>query len=230
MLSGTVKHRLVVHWLWYLRCDYLFSKDVLARIILQLRKVSILFKATVDVHAYNIMKAIEKWLSQIYIIIKNDLRYFIRMCMLYLPDFGHRKFGEFDHTVLMIACEIGDIEMVSMLLTERNINVNAQNSDGGTALMIACMSERENIVRILLSERDIDVNVVDYGGWSALLHTAWTSDTCIGDMLLQDPRIKPEDMSCKLYCDKDGYLVWTSVSGVSYKSECRYYSERLGWK
>ena len=51
-------------------------------------------------------------------------------------------------------------ELVRLLLTRDDINVNAQDKDRFTALMYSCMNGNTEIVRILLEHKDIDINLM----------------------------------------------------------------------
>ena len=62
-----------------------------------------------------------------------------------------------------------DPELVRLLLTRDDINVNAQDKDKCTALMYSCTYGNLEIVRILLEHRDIDVNLTDFKNKNALV-------------------------------------------------------------
>ena len=60
-------------------------------------------------------------------------------------------------------------ELVRLLLTRDDINVNAQDKYKLTALMYSCTYGNLEIVRILLEHRDIDVNLTDFKNENALV-------------------------------------------------------------
>ena len=62
-------------------------------------------------------------------------------------------------TALMMAVNELNPELVRLLLTRDDINVNAKDKDRCTALMYSCMNGDTEIVRILLEHKDIDINL-----------------------------------------------------------------------
>lgn len=61
--------------------------------------------------------------------------------------------------------------MVSLLLLQRGVNVNVQDSRGQTPLHIAAQCGHLGVVRLLLTTEHIDVNARDHHG-STPLHVA----------------------------------------------------------
>ena len=59
------------------------------------------------------------------------------------------------YTLLSVACEYGELEIVKLLLEQPNIDVNTKNDKGWTPLHIAY---RIDILKLLLEHPDIDVN------------------------------------------------------------------------
>jgi ankyrin repeat protein len=59
--------------------------------------------------------------------------------------------------------------IMKLLLGERDIKVNAQNSRGRTAFLLAIITGDEDLVRILAETPAVNVNVEDNGGLSALM-------------------------------------------------------------
>ena len=76
-------------------------------------------------------------------------------------------------TTLMIACIIGDKDVVQSLLdnSEINIDLNARNHWEETALMVACKIGNRDVVQLLLDnqERNIDLNAKNWLGWTAFM-------------------------------------------------------------
>ncbi|OHT07567.1 hypothetical protein TRFO_05212 [Tritrichomonas foetus] len=62
-----------------------------------------------------------------------------------------------DDTPLIIAVKKESLEMVEMILNEKNIDVNEVNGNNLTALMIACEKGNEKIVKRLVEVPDIDL-------------------------------------------------------------------------
>ena len=64
------------------------------------------------------------------------------------------------YTALMWACQMGHVNMVSLLLRRRNIQINLRTAQVGTALLLAVTKNQVDVVRILLaSRRRVDVNL-----------------------------------------------------------------------
>ena len=70
-------------------------------------------------------------------------------------------------TALHIACDKGQLKLVSMLLSI-GANINAVTDSGTTPLMVACKRRDYVIIQRLLQEPTIDIDAVDLYGWSAL--------------------------------------------------------------
>ena len=56
------------------------------------------------------------------------------------------------NTSLHFACQIGELEMVQLLL-EKKANINAVNDYGDTPLHVAVYKDHKNIVKLLISEK-----------------------------------------------------------------------------
>ena len=67
-------------------------------------------------------------------------------------------FNDEAKTLLVVACEMGNLEMVRDLLKVGGVEVNKGYQDTGTALYNACEGGHLEIVRELLSQSGIDVN------------------------------------------------------------------------
>ncbi|KAH6888313.1 hypothetical protein BKA70DRAFT_1572973 [Coprinopsis sp. MPI-PUGE-AT-0042] len=76
---------------------------------------------------------------------------------------------------------------LSLLLAHPKINVNAANSNGGTALSIA---HSEEIATLLLAHPKIKTNQVDSGGNTALMRASNMGSLGVVKVLLADPRVQ----------------------------------------
>lgn len=90
------------------------------------------------------------------------------------------------------AVEAKNLEMVKLLLSEDNVNINQIDSNMSyyTPLIIAAGSGYEEIVKIILGSTYINtINSVDENGWSALLHAIYGSHKEVVRILLASPDI-----------------------------------------
>jgi len=55
-------------------------------------------------------------------------------------------------------------ELVKVLLTRNDVNVNARDSIGISPLLIAVRVEDAKVVKLLLGRKDVDVNLKDGNG------------------------------------------------------------------
>ena len=66
----------------------------------------------------------------------------------------------------MVAKLIGlakmDIDIVRLILEQKDVDVNTQNKTGHFALKNACVIGRCDIVKLLLEQKDIDINIQGY--------------------------------------------------------------------
>lgn len=67
-------------------------------------------------------------------------------------------------TALHYAVENGQYDIISLLLTHPNINVNCQNNAGIAPLHLATEKCSIDIVFLLLQQKNIDVNIKDEKG------------------------------------------------------------------
>lgn len=58
---------------------------------------------------------------------------------------------------LLSACASGNTTLVTSLLTETNIDINATNTQGYTPLMYGCKFNTKRIVYLLLKQKNINV-------------------------------------------------------------------------
>jgi len=94
--------------------------------------------------------------------------------------------GERDEamTVLHIACQAGHVEVVEVLLTHPEIDVNSQDSSQWTPLLHACASGRVEVAKLLLLDERVDVNACDYQGRSALWWLAYLDDLVMAEWIV----------------------------------------------
>lgn len=90
---------------------------------------------------------------------------------------------EREESVLALAAIENDIELVKLLLSYKDIDINKQCNNGKTPLLLALHEKHFDIARELLEQDTIDVNRKDNHGLSPLL-SALQTDNEIFDLLL----------------------------------------------
>ncbi|MBM3198844.1 MAG: ankyrin repeat domain-containing protein [Chlamydiae bacterium] len=80
--------------------------------------------------------------------------------------------GSLNRTALMLAALRGHTNIVQYLLSQENIDLNAQDHAGKTAMMLAAALGHTNVVQYLASREGIDLNARDHGGATALILAA----------------------------------------------------------
>ena len=73
------------------------------------------------------------------------------------------------NTSLMIAAMRGHLDVVDMLLEEKEIDVNLQNNLEDTPLMVAIFKGDDEVVDRLLDEKEIDINLQNNDGVTAFM-------------------------------------------------------------
>ena len=73
--------------------------------------------------------------------------------------------------ILYIACYMGKLDIIQLLLAEPRIDVNKKKEGGFSPLFIACLKGHVDVVKLLLAEPRVDVNAQTNGG-SSPLHIA----------------------------------------------------------
>ena len=81
----------------------------------------------------------------------------------------NEKGGYFRSSCLMEAVSVNNQELVSLLLDEEGIDVNARNAKNATALHTACYDGNTEMVRKLLAVPGINKNVFDRLGRTPLM-------------------------------------------------------------
>jgi len=84
-----------------------------------------------------------------------------------------------DYTPLHLACWLGHVEVIEVLLGHPGIDVNKVNESGSTGLVLACFFGNSDVVRVLLRDYRVDVNLPDNAGLSPLMHAVFNSGETI---------------------------------------------------
>ncbi|QQR48845.1 ankyrin repeat domain-containing protein [bacterium] len=71
-------------------------------------------------------------------------------------------------TLLIYAVEFNKINLIKLLLSRNDINVNAKNNEGRVALHYAAMLGQQDSVKLLLNNKGIDINAQDNHGRTVL--------------------------------------------------------------
>ena len=102
------------------------------------------------------------------------------------PDFGGpNKLLPGLKTVLHVAAEKGDCEVIEVLLAYPDIDVNVPERNGLTPLMTAAKYGKLEALRLLLQRKDIDVNVSDQFDRTPMMAAARNGKLEVVRMLLQ---------------------------------------------
>jgi ankyrin repeat protein len=101
-------------------------------------------------------------------------------------------FGEDNCTLLMSACNLGLLEIVRLLVTEVNVDINfVQNETLWSALHAATLRNHAVVVRFLV-DRGVHVNVRTAEGWSPLYVACTHGCIAAAKELLRSPEIQLE--------------------------------------
>jgi len=94
-------------------------------------------------------------------------------------------------TPLHLACFYSNIDIIKLLLSYPDINVNIQDNNGNTPLHLPCSDELVNInvVELLLAHPDIDVNIQDKYENTPLYKACYNNNINIIRLLLAHPNI-----------------------------------------
>ena len=109
------------------------------------------------------------------------------------------------YSPLHLVCEEGDLELVSLILSDREYRSDMQCSDGKTPLHSVCssskvsVSKRSKIVRILLAHQPSLVSAIDNTGRTALHFAVTTGDSETMSLLLSTEAslINVQDYQCQ---------------------------------
>ena len=80
--------------------------------------------------------------------------------------------NEDGNTAIMVACELGNIDIVHSLLSA-GANVDLQNNDGWTALMKASQNNHSTIIHVMLEEANANPHLQNRKGSNALMVAAF---------------------------------------------------------
>ena len=89
---------------------------------------------------------------------------------LEIADIDYRN--EDGNTAIMLACELGDINILHSLVSA-GANVDLQNNDGWTPLMKASQNNHITIIHVMLDEADADPHLQNQIGSNALMIAAF---------------------------------------------------------
>ncbi|BCS30013.1 uncharacterized protein APUU_80316A [Aspergillus puulaauensis] len=87
-------------------------------------------------------------------------------------------------TPLNPACEIGNKEIIELLLARNGIDINKEDNKGRFPLAEACSSGYREIVSLLLAHKSIKVNRKDNHGWTPLIYACRSGDTKLAELFL----------------------------------------------
>ena len=108
---------------------------------------------------------------------------------------------------LTIAAFKGRTEIVELLLTLKDIDINKRNKDGSTALILASQEDHEEIVEIFVLHPKIDMNILNNTGQSALHQAIYKGLPNIVELLLDRPILNDErkDIRINIKTTSEGY-------------------------
>lgn len=97
---------------------------------------------------------------------------------------------EFNYTPLMLTCLNNvNLNVVKILLSYDNININSQTASGYTALMLAITWDAFSIFKLIISHEKIDVNIYNKNGDTALILAVSKNDISMTKLLLKNENI-----------------------------------------
>ena len=90
----------------------------------------------------------------------------------------------FGDTALYFACQYTHIELVEILLQNKNINVNMQSGIGYSPFYVACWSNSYETALLMLQDPRVDINLVNDLGWSPLMYACYGGRTKFVQLLI----------------------------------------------
>jgi ankyrin repeat protein len=115
----------------------------------------------------------------------------------------------------MKACAHNNMEIVKELLADQKVDVNLQNTWGGTALITACFFNNIEAVKELLADQKVDVNLQDKGGYTALIKACTRNNIEIASRIRAHERIGLMDkIIYNLYLNYGASMVDTVVMAL----------------
>mmetsp|Transcript_89722 Transcript_89722/g.134474 ORF Transcript_89722/g.134474 Transcript_89722/m.134474 type:complete len:155 (-) Transcript_89722:73-537(-) len=88
---------------------------------------------------------------------------------LLIPKVGINARAKEGTTILQIACEEGQVEMVKWLIARDDIDINLPNEKGETAFHFACRGQPE-VMQLLIASGNLDINAKDNHGITAFAY------------------------------------------------------------
>jgi hypothetical protein len=113
-------------------------------------------------------------------------------------NFGNPAFVLF--TPLHIACFQGSLDVVVLLLSHPDIDVNSRDANGHTPFSIACECREVEVVKVLLNDPRVDVNLPDFNSATPLWWCANKGHIDIIKLLIASGR--------QLHCDSRAIQHW----------------------
>jgi len=89
-------------------------------------------------------------------------------------------------SILHIACENCNDEIVKLLLSEDDIDVNMINIKGRTPLHIAFDKGDISTIKLLLSDKNVNINVIDEDGITPINYITYNLDNKILDLIINN--------------------------------------------
>ena len=87
---------------------------------------------------------------------------------------------------LIAPCEKGNIDIVKLFRTLKNIDINYSDQEGYTTLYLACQFDHPSIVKLLLQQPTIDVNKLCAEGDTPLIIASYLGNyECVQQLLQQ---------------------------------------------
>jgi ankyrin repeat protein len=77
------------------------------------------------------------------------------------------------------------VDVVSVLLKQKNVLVNQVGKDGATPLIEACENGHVDVVQVLLARKEIQINQADKNGWTPSKIAQYYKHTAIVSLLQQ---------------------------------------------
>ena len=106
---------------------------------------------------------------------------------------NHKEDKYYGFTALICASGNGHIDVVNLLLQQKNVNINQLTDDGNAALHYASFHGHTETVKLLLVHSDIDVNIKDNAGDTPLKIASRDGHTQIMELLKAKEKGKEEE-------------------------------------
>ena len=97
--------------------------------------------------------------------------------------------GDAEYTSLHLACKYGYLDILKILLNNKEINLNLQNTFDMTPLILAASNCKIEIVDYLIKDKRLNLNETDYDGENILQLSFYFFDYDIIIKLIQDNRL-----------------------------------------